>query len=148
MGFRGVQGHTKDIIPTGFQACAFFGNCSGGYGGCHNETTFYSKSGSEDDCSKEPVAAKATCGFGGLPAVSFKGGPGQPVADEFIPPWYRWAPVFNSDGTAGPDGGTLAESDSCGYAFHSNRMGGSNAFASWGSIPYPGSQPYVMPQAC
>eukprot|EP01050_Picozoa_sp_SAG11_P007791 SAG11_NODE_660_length_7893_cov_4.055042_6_plen_202_part_00 len=32
--FRGVQGQTEDIVPTGFQTCCFFGNCSGGYGGC------------------------------------------------------------------------------------------------------------------
>ena len=28
--FRGVKGQTEDIVPTGFQACCFFGNCSGG----------------------------------------------------------------------------------------------------------------------
>ena len=28
--FRGVKGQTTDITPTGFQDCAFFGNCSGG----------------------------------------------------------------------------------------------------------------------
>ena len=25
-----VRGQTKDIVPTGFQRCCFFGNCSGG----------------------------------------------------------------------------------------------------------------------
>ena len=29
--FRGVKGQMEDIVPTGFQACSFFGNCSGGY---------------------------------------------------------------------------------------------------------------------
>jgi len=146
--FRGVQGQTKDITPTGFQACAFFGNCSGGYGGCHNETLFYSKGAGAGDCSKTPIAAGATCGHEGMPAVSFKGGPGQPVANDFIPPWYHWAPKFSSDGSAGPDGGTLPESDSCEYAFHSNRLGGSDSFANWATIPYGGSQPYSMPQNC
>merc|ERR1711879_692453 len=122
--FRGVEGQTQDIIPTGFQPCCFFGNCSGGYGGCHNETVFYTKGGSED-CSKVPVAAEATCGHEGLPAQSFKGGPGQPVANHFVPPWYRWAPTFSSDGTSGPDGGTIPQSGICDFAFHTNRDGGS-----------------------
>ena len=64
----------------------FFGNCSGGYGGCQNQTTFTSLGGGTADCSKTPVAGVATCGQGGLPAVSFKGGSGQPVAPRFIPP--------------------------------------------------------------
>ena len=36
----------------------------------------------------------------------------------------------------------------CGFAFNSSREGGSTAFAPWASIPYPGSQPYSMPQKC
>lgn len=47
-----------------------------------------------------------------------------------------------------PDGGTLPESGSCDFDFHSNRNGGTDGFSSWASIPYPGSQPYSMPQKC
>lgn len=55
---------------------------------------------------------------------------------------------MSKDGSAGPDGGTLPGSTSCDFAFHSNRDGGSDGFASWAVIPYPGSQPYSMPQKC
>ena len=135
-------------MPTGFQACCFFGNCSGGYGGCQNQTVFFSTGASDPDCSKSPIAGKPTCGYNGLPAVSFKGGEGQPIAAYFVPPWYNWAAQFNADGSAGPDGGTLPESRSCDFAFHSNRGGGTNSFANWASIPYPGSQPFSMPEKC
>ena len=103
---------------------------------------------SPTSCSKLPTPDMATCGYGGLPAVSFKGGPHQPVAAEFIPPWYHWAAQFNADGSAGPDGGTLPESGSCGFKFNTNRDGGDVGYASWTNIPYPGSQPYSMPQKC
>lgn len=146
--FRGVENHSADIVPTGFQACCFFGNCSGGYGGCQNQTVFYSSGPTDPDCSKAPIAGKPTCGFNGLPAVSFKGGEGQPIADYFVPPWYNWAAKFNADGSAGPDGGTLPESGGCEFALDSNRGGGTNAFANWASIPYPGSQPFSMPEKC
>ena len=56
---------------------------------------------------------------------------------------YHWAKAFNADGTAGPDGGTLPESGSCGFEFNTNRAGGDNSYASWANIPYPGSQPYA-----
>eukprot|EP01050_Picozoa_sp_SAG11_P007790 SAG11_NODE_660_length_7893_cov_4.055042_5_plen_93_part_00 len=52
-----------------------------------NDTMFASLGGPDADCSKNPTPAQATCGFEGLPAVSFKGGSGQPVAPHFIPPW-------------------------------------------------------------
>ena len=47
----------------------------------------FSSLGPNADCSKKPTPAQATCGYDGLPAVSFKGGSGQPVAPHFIPPW-------------------------------------------------------------
>eukprot|EP01046_Picozoa_sp_COSAG06_P007865 COSAG06_NODE_392_length_16344_cov_4.086981_4_plen_76_part_00 len=57
-------------------------------GGCQNDTMFFSHGGENaTDCSKTPTAAKPTCGYDGLPSVSFKGGSGQPVAPKFIPPW-------------------------------------------------------------
>lgn len=118
-------------------------------GGCQNDTLFYSLGSDAADCSETPIPGGATCGRDGLPAVSFKGGSGQPVAPHFIPPWYNWAAEFNADGSAGPDGGTLPESDKCEFAFHSNRMGGSDTKdAQWQIVPYPGSQPYSMPQNC
>lgn len=39
-------------------------------------------------------------------------------------------------------------SSACDFAFNSNREGGSDSFASWATIPYPGSQPYSMPHTC
>ena len=99
--FRGVAGQEADIVPTGFQDCMFFGNCSGGYGGCENQTLFFTAGGAAN-CSKEPVPAAATCGHDGLPSVSFKGGPGQPVPSVDVPPWYRWAANFSADGSSGP----------------------------------------------
>ena len=146
--FRGVAGEPGDVAPTGFQPCCFFGNCSGGYGGCQNQTLFYSLGSGDDGCSRAPTAGRATCGHDGLPAVSFKGGEGQPIAGYFVPPWYHWAAEFNADGSAGPDGGTLPGSDRCEFAFHSDRPGGDNGFANWATVPYPGSQPYSMPEQC
>jgi hypothetical protein len=57
-------------VPTGFQSCCFFGNCSGGYGGCQNQSMFYSAGagGKDAKCSKQPTASEATCGYGGLPS--------------------------------------------------------------------------------
>jgi hypothetical protein len=146
--FRGVEGQKEDIVPTGFQQCCFFGNCSGGYGGCQNQSMFYSSGGADAKCSKAPTAAEATCGYGGLPAVSFKGGFGQPVDPQFVPPWYNWAPKMSKDGSAGPDGGMLPVSSDCDFAFHSNRDGGDQSATTWSTIPYPGSQPYSMPEKC
>jgi hypothetical protein len=109
-------------------------------GGCQNDTLFYSLPASgTSKCSPTPIAGGPTCGVNGLPAVSFKGGFEQPVAPHFVPPWYNWAVSFNQDGSAGPDGGMLPESDSCDFAFHSNRMGGSDSKdAQWQIVPYPG----------
>ena len=122
---------------------------SQGYGGCQNQTIFTSRGGPDAKCSKKPTAAEATCGYGGLPSTSFKGGFGQPVAPHFVPPWYNWASEFNADGSAGPDGGTLPGSAECDFLFHSSRDGGSDADAGqWQTIPYPGSQPYCMPEKC
>ena len=62
---------------------------------------------------------------------------------------YNWASEFNADGSAGPDGGTLPGSAECDFLFHSSRDGGSDADAGqWQTIPYPGSQPYCMPEKC
>ena len=49
------------------------------YGGCHNETTV-------------PCLPADGChdGYKGAPALTFTGGEGTPIADEFIPPW--WVP--------------------------------------------------------
>ena len=144
--FRGLPDlpADKDVNPTGFQDCMFFGNCSGGYGGCENQTMFYT--GEKGlPCSKVPVPAAATCGVGGRPAVSFKGGTGQPVATKFVPPWYRWAAAMSADGSEGPDGGMLPPSDSCAFEFHAARAGGATAFANWATVPFGGSQPYSMP---
>ena len=109
--FEGVEGSVDkagnpvDVTPTAFGLCAFFGNCSkGGYGGCHNETTV-------------PCLPADGChdGYEGLPALTFTSGFGTPIAKEFVPPWYDWAPTANADDTAGPDGGIVlpAAPDDC-----------------------------------
>ena len=71
-----MEGHDADVGPTAMTDCTFFGNCSGGYGGCHNETTSH-------------CVPKAGCssGYKGLATQTFKGGEGQEVAPEWIPPW-------------------------------------------------------------
>ena len=79
--FKGVEGHTGDVQPTAMTDCTFFGNCSlGGYGGCHNETTNHCvpKNGCTTGSSVAGLA---------LATQTFKGGRGQEVAKEWIPPW-------------------------------------------------------------
>ena len=71
-----MEGHDGDVGPTAMTDCTFFGNCSGGYGGCHNETTSH--------CVPK---AGCTSGYKGLATQTFKGGEGQEVAPEWIPPW-------------------------------------------------------------
>ena len=71
--FRGVEGYTKgDVQPTAMTDCTFFGNCSGGYGGCHNETTTHCVP--KDGC---------TSGYSGLATQTFHGG-----AATFFAPFY------------------------------------------------------------
>ena len=136
--FRGVEGYTKvclpscmsllycplssrdlscflqgDVQPTAMTDCTFFGNCSGGYGGCHNETTTHCVP--KDGC---------TSGYKGLATQTFFGGEGQEVAHEWIPPWYNWAARPNEDDSAGPDGGVLPPSDSCDFHYNTDQAGG------------------------
>lgn len=129
--FKGVKGHVDaagqptDVVPTAFGNCAFFGNCSaGGYGGCHNETTV--------PCLP---ADGCTSGYNGLPALTFTGGKGTPIAAEFVPPWYNWAPVANADNSAGPDGGVLpiASPGDCDF-FPSNYTPGGTVPPHWGAV--------------
>eukprot|EP01046_Picozoa_sp_COSAG06_P040411 COSAG06_NODE_4888_length_3880_cov_3.336683_3_plen_58_part_00 len=37
-------------------------------------------------------------------------------------------------------------SSACDFLFHNNRNGGSDSFATWSPIPYPGSQPCLLLQ--
>lgn len=120
--FEGVAGAVDeagkpvDVTPTAFGLCAFFGNCSkGGYGGCHNETTV-------------PCLPADGCheGYKGFPALTFTGGFETPIAKQFVPPWYNWAPTANADDTAGPDGGIVlpAALDDCDFYLGNYTSGG------------------------
>ena len=100
-------------------AGTFFGNCStGGYGGCHNETTSH--------CVPKNGCTSQHAGQEKLATQTFKGGFEQAVAPEWIPPWYNWAPEANADDSAGPDGGVLPPSDKCDFLYHTDQAGGCN----------------------
>ena len=120
-----ATGKPVDVTPTAFGSCAFFGNCSkGGYDGCHNETTV-------------PCLPADGChdGYEGLPALTFTGGKGTPIAADFVPPWYHWAPEANADDSAGPDGGVLplVPLASCDY-FIGNYTPGGTSPKHWGVV--------------
>ena len=129
--FRSVTAQAEtEIVPRAFSTCAFLGNCSGGYGGCHNGTASFCHppgSGAVPECSSSE-------GFRGLPTLKLMGGQGQPVAQKFLPPWYRWARETTPDGSAGPDGGVLPPSTQCDFKLKTNRMGGAVASVHWGHV--------------
>eukprot|EP01047_Picozoa_sp_COSAG01_P034216 COSAG01_NODE_2560_length_7453_cov_14.661817_4_plen_580_part_00 len=126
--FRGVTGLSdRPVLPRAFSNCAFQGNCTGGYGGCHNETTSYC-------VAPGAGGAGPRCEHGTLPTLTLSGGQGQVLAPEFVPPWYHWAAETSADGSAGPDGGVLPPSTQCVFKTKTNRLGGLIASRHWGHV--------------